>query len=246
VLDLHLGHLAGRSDRRRDLGIGQGGLEPKGEDAIEDILLERRRGRPEPTHRPQRFRLAQRQEGARAPERGRGIDGHPDPPAAPGHRPGRFRFDLRRGRGRPGLRGDPCEFGEQAREIEARILARRRRLHRLVQGVHHPEEQVGVLPSRGGRVAEPGQRGLGAMGQLGQVGVAHRRRHALEGVHGAEQRHHRFRRGRIPLPLQQRAAAGRQLLAAFGEEEGGVARGVHGLSPGLAAPPRAPGMAGTV
>ena len=81
--------------------------------------------------------------------------------------------------------------------------------------------------------------------QVGDAGVAHRRRHALDRVDGAEQPADRLGRGGLALPLEQQLVAGAQVLPALGQEQRGVLRDDPSVSPGRAAPPRARGKAGT-
>src|SRR5439155_1687011 len=68
---------------------------------------------------------------------------------------------------------------------------------------------------------------LHAMGEIGHAAVAHRRRHALDGMDGAENAADRLRRGGMTLPLEQQLIAGAQVLAALGQEPPGVLRQVH-------------------
>ena len=87
--------------------------------------------------------------------------------------------------------------------------------------------------------------------ELGDDGVAHRRAHSLDRVHGAEDRAHgaSVAGRRVALELEQRVIDGRDVLAALGEKELGVLEIVHarnGRASGAsararAAPPRARG-----
>jgi len=67
------------------------------------------------------------------------------------------------------------------------------------------------------------------MGQLSHRRVAHRRRHALDRVDSPEKPIHRLDSGRLFFPLEQRAVAGFEMLAAFRKKQRGVLGQVHGL-----------------
>src|SRR2546430_10549927 len=65
------------------------------------------------------------------------------------------------------------------------------------------------------------------MGEVGDAGVAHRRRHPFHRVHGADQPAHRRQAGGVPLPLEQQRVAGAQVLPTLCQEQLGVLRQVH-------------------
>ena len=69
---------------------------------------------------------------------------------------------------------------------------------------------------------------LHAVGEIGDAAIPHRRRHALHRMDRTEDATHRFRGGRMSLPLEQQLIAGAQVLAALRQEQLGVLRKIHG------------------
>src|SRR5206468_1696078 len=78
----------------------------------------------------------------------------------------------------------------------------------------------------------------GAVGEVGDPGIAHGRCHPLDGVDGAEQTADGCEVRGAALPLEQQLVAGAQVFPALGQEQLGVLREVHGISRGRAGRPR--------
>ena len=197
-----------------------------------------------PEHRAERLRTAQDQRGPGAPHHrsrrmvtDRSTARTSDPTRAVARRRGSGALATRR----------PVELG---RELGAR---RRRRCLRAAASTPAPSASTArnrswntagsaatrPLPQRVEQVLQP-------VGQLGHAGVAHRRRHALDRVHRAEEPVHRLERDAgARSHSSSELVAELQVLAALGEKERGVLGQVHRISPGRAGPPRARGMAGT-
>ena len=208
-----------------------------------------RRG-PHGAHRSEPFGPLQNQRGAGAPHHRVPAQHHLDRASLLASRG----EDARWPRGHRGvLRGHHCLADHRRRRIELVEQPGVRQPTRAGHGafdaggqrVQRSKEQLELVSRRGrGPPAQRVQQVLQPVRQVGDPGVAHRGRHALHRVDGAEQPADLAGRGGLALPLEQQPVAGAQMLPALGQEKGGVLREVHAVSPGRAAPPRARGRAG--
>src|SRR4029077_16925132 len=126
------------------------------------------------------------------------------------------------------LQRESIDVGED-REIGFTLATGDRESHRLLERVGATDQQLDDFV--GGRLTaapEVVEQILQAMGQIGDAAVPHRRRHAFDRMHRAEQAADRLRRRRLALPLEQQLIAGAQVLAALGQEQLGVLREIHG------------------
>ena len=225
--------------------------DPEVEPPVEVLGLECHLGRRHVVDLAQRPRLLEREHRASPLERRLGAQGHVHQPS----RRDRARH-LRRRPGRGGRagarsnarerRGRAVEIGDDLRDVDLVLAARDRQLHRVLEPVPRPKQQLQeVIRGRSRAAPHQVEQVLGPVGQVGDACIAHRRRHALHGVHGAEQSTDRCGVGGSPLPVEQQLVAGAQVLPAFREEQLGVLRQVHVVSRARAERPRARAMAGT-
>src|SRR2546428_656785 len=224
-------------ERGHDPVRGQRRVEPQAEPPLEVVRFERRRRRGDRVHRAEALRLLDDEQRPAALQRGLRAQRHLDEAARRGlelHGRG-GRWGRRRGATAPALRsrrGHARRRVVQVRhdlgDLQLAFPAHHRQLDGVLQRVARPEQELQQLIRRRARpAAQQVEQTFHAVSEVGDPGVAHRRRHSLHRVHRAEQPAHGREPGGVFLPLEQQLIAGAQVLPAFGQEQLGVLRQVH-------------------
>jgi len=249
-------HVTRGPHRALDIRGPGGAADAEAEAPVEFVGLERRLGRRHRMHRADGLRLLDHEQRAPTLERRFGTQRHLHQPSG---RDRRLDCGSRRGdRGgtradsSPGLPSPPelrrgvVQIGHHFRDVDLLLPAHHGELHRLLERVPRPEQQLQQLVVRGPPpAAQQVEQILGAVGEVGDAGVAHGRRHPLDGVHRTEQSPDGREVRGAALPLEQQLVAGAQVLPALGQEQLGVLREVHGISRGRAGRPRGRATVGT-
>ena len=212
-------HVARGAHRPLNLGSPGRPSDAEAEAPVELIGLERRLGRRHRVHRTDALCLLEHEQRAPALERRFGTQRHLHQPPRRGRR-----FDDGGGRGDRGrARADPppglpspaelrrgaLQIGHHFRDVDLVFPTDHGELYRLLERVPRPEQELQQLVGGGSSsAAQQVEQILGAVGEVGDTGVAHGRRHPLDGVHGAEEpADGREVRG-AALPLEQQLVAG--------------------------------------
>ena len=151
--------------------------------------------------------------------------------SATAHDLGRSRWDeLWLGAGFIGrqARHGAIQVGGDSRDIGVALAAGHREVDGLFERVRGAEQQLeGLVGRRLPAAPQVIEEVLHPVGEVGDPGVAHRRRHPLHRVHRPEDPPDRLRRRRAALPLEQQLVAGAQVFPALGQEQLGVLRQIH-------------------